>query len=180
MWFFPQTALMQNMLFFPSFFLSFLHIFTPFHSPSPTVALIPSLCPLHTSPLLLSASASLGLDARLFSLSAHLWITHQEIMWHNWITSGYRGFTYCWGIWRMLFFNHPMAAKMNVIAAHKETLLRYPCCPWGSTANAGFLSAPGDVLPRQENLMHACLRELCREPKKYVMATIIFMALHFD
>ena len=52
-------------------------------------------------------------------------------------------------------FNQPIISKAFMTSVHKETLLYCPCCPWGNTANAGFLSAPGDVLARWENLINA-------------------------
>lgn len=118
-------------------------------SPSPQLHLWPPLCLCVWSLFQqLSTSGSLGLDAKLFSLSAHLWITYQEIMWHNWITSGYRGFTYCWGIWRMLFLTSQSQPKRPWSQHTKRPFsLHCACCPWGTTANSGSLSVPGDVLP---------------------------------
>lgn len=108
-------------------------------SPSFILSFAPSLSSPNSPHLsLLTTSGSLGLDAKLFSLSAHLRITHQEIMWHNWITSGYRGFTYCWGIWKMLLLTSQSQPKRPWSPAHKETLLRCPCWPWDATANAVF------------------------------------------
>ena len=70
--------------------------------------------------------------------------------------------------------NQPIAATASMIPAHKESLLGYPCCPWGPTANAGFLSVPGDVLWEY----NTCMRELCREPRDSVRATSIFTVIH--
>lgn len=69
--------------------------------------------------------------------------------------------------------NQPIAATTSMIPAHKESLLGYPCCPWGPTANAGFLSVPGDVLWEY----NTCMRELCRGPRDCVTAIIIFTVI---
>lgn len=76
-------------------------------------------------------------------------------------------------------FNQPITAKMSMTPAHKETLLHCPCCPWGASANGGFLSAAGDVLPGQDDRICAQVKSsestMCNGSH-----CLFFMILHFS
>lgn len=76
-------------------------------------------------------------------------------------------------------FNQPIATKTSMIVAHKETLLRYPCCPWGPAAMAGFLSVLCDVLPRKGE-SNTCIRELSRNMSYIFYSNTFFLFYTFS